>query len=566
MWVRVERPPWYLSVVGGALYKVSASSATMVSEYIGYLEKGQIPPKISMVRGEPGSYRLRMIESEIEVEIQILRDGVLLMQLDRNIHVLYVKEEPAGTCHLIDGRTCLLQNDHDSSKLVAGTPYKLLRYLVADGSHVDANKPYAEVQVIKMHLLLLSPVSGIIHFKMSAGQPMQAGELAARLDLDNPFAEYEGVSSLQNVEFPAKILRVIEADVIERLRLLHKKDLLKASQLLEQTKLSELCSNIARSLSELEMFTKDGENMDTPKRKSAINERIETLVSAPLAVEDAFVGLFDHSDHTLPRRVVETYDRSVKMQWHQSGLIASWEFLEEHVERNNWSDDQSLEKPLVKKHSEKKWGAMVIIKWDIFEVDLTLQGIVCKRMDINDGQKDTTVEKILKELTREINAYVGVRMHRLGVCEREVKLWISSEGKAMILQNTKEVYHKISENGPLHDVPVNASYQPLGVLDWKRLLARKSNTTYCYDFPLVNMAFEAALNKAWSSQHLGDKRPEDKDLIKPGINDVGVVAWSMKMSTPEFPSGRAILVIANDVTFRNGSFGLREDAFFPGSD
>ena len=84
---------------------------------------------------------------------------------------------------------------------------------------------------------------------------------------------------------------------------------LKASQLLEQTKLSELRSSIARSLSELEMFTEDGENMDTPKRKSAINERMEDLVSAPLAVEDALVGLFDHSDHTLQRRVVEIYVR-----------------------------------------------------------------------------------------------------------------------------------------------------------------------------------------------------------------------------------------------------------------
>lgn len=84
---------------------------------------------------------------------------------------------------------------------------------------------------------------------------------------------------------------------------------LKASQLLEQTKLSELRSNIARSLSELEMFTEDGENIDTPKRKSAINDRMEDLVSAPFAVEDALVGLFDHSDHTLQRRVVESYIR-----------------------------------------------------------------------------------------------------------------------------------------------------------------------------------------------------------------------------------------------------------------
>lgn len=84
---------------------------------------------------------------------------------------------------------------------------------------------------------------------------------------------------------------------------------LKASQLLEQTKLSELRSSIARSLSELEMFTEEGENVSTPRRKSAIDERMEDLVGASLAVEDALVGLFDHSDHTLQRRVVETYIR-----------------------------------------------------------------------------------------------------------------------------------------------------------------------------------------------------------------------------------------------------------------
>ncbi|EPS71957.1 hypothetical protein M569_02801, partial [Genlisea aurea] len=213
MRVRAERPPWYLSVVGGALYKASTSSVAMVSEYIGYLEKGQIPPKhislvssvvslniegskytITMTRGGPGSYRLKMNDSEIEAEIHTLRDGGLLMQacflfaLDGNSHVLYAEEEAAGTRLLIDGRTCLLQNDHDPSKLVAETPCKLLRYLVADESHVDADTPYAEVEVMKMCMPLLSPASGRIHFQMSEGQAMQAGELIARLDLDDPSA------------------------------------------------------------------------------------------------------------------------------------------------------------------------------------------------------------------------------------------------------------------------------------------------------------------------------------------------------------------------------------------
>lgn len=37
--------------------------------------------QIKMVRGGPGSYRLRLNESEIEAEIHTLRDGGLLMQV-----------------------------------------------------------------------------------------------------------------------------------------------------------------------------------------------------------------------------------------------------------------------------------------------------------------------------------------------------------------------------------------------------------------------------------------------------------------------------------------------------
>ncbi|KAF7816939.1 acetyl-CoA carboxylase 1-like [Senna tora] len=1077
MRVRAERPPWYLSVVGGALYKAFASSAALVSDYLGYLEKGQIPPKhislvhsqvslniegskytIDMVRGGPGSYKLRMNESEVEAEIHTLRDGGLLMQLDGNSHVIYAEEEAAGTRLLIDGRTCLLQNDHDPSKLIAETPCKLLRYLVTDESHIEADTPYAEVEVMKMCMPLLSPASGVVHFKMSEGQAMQAGELIARLDLDDPSAvrkaepfhgsfpvlgpptaisgkvhqkcaaslnaarmilagyehnieevmknllycldspelpflqwqeclavlatrlpkdlkneleskykEFERISSSQNVDFPAKLLKGIldahlsscpdkekgsqerlveplmslvksyeggresharkivqslfeeylsveelfsdniQADVIERLRLQYKKDLLKivdivlshqgvksknklilrlmeqlvypnpaayrdqlirfsalnhtnyselalkASQLLEQTKLSELRSNIARSLSELEMFTEDGENIDTPKRKSAINDRMEDLVSAPLAVEDALVGLFDHSDPTLQRRVVETYVRrlyqpylvkgSVRMQWHRSGLIASWEFLEEYVERKSGTEDQMSDKALVEKHNKRKWGVMVIIKslqflpatvnaalreathnlhgalpnssaelvdygnmmhialvginnqmsllqdsgdedqaqerinklakilkekevgstiraagvgvinciiqrdegrapmrhsfhwsagklyyeeepllrhlepplsiyleldklkgyeniwytpsrdrqWHLYTVldqkpqpiqrmflrtlvrqpvtsdgfssyqgfdvetsrsqldmSFTSRSILrslmaameelelnahnatvrpehahmylyiireqqisdllpyTKRISINAGQEEMAVEAILKELSREIHSSVGVRMHRLGVIEWEVKLWMESSGLAngawrVIVTNVtghtctvhtyreledtnrhKMVYSSVTVKGPLHGVPVNENYRPLGVIDRKRLAARKNSTTYCYDFPL---AFETALEQSWTIQYPGFQKAKEKDLLKvtelkfadkegswgtplvpverpPGLNDVGMVAWLMEMCTPEFPNGRTILIVANDVTFKAGSFGPREDAFF----
>ena len=46
------------------------------------------------------------------------------------------------------------------------------------------------------------------------------------------------------------------------------------------------------------------------------------------------------------------------MQWHRSGLIASWQFMEGHIEEANTSDYEMTELPSV----DKKWGAMVIIK------------------------------------------------------------------------------------------------------------------------------------------------------------------------------------------------------------
>ena len=48
---------------------------------------------------------------------------------------------------------------------------------------------------------------------------------------------------------------------------------------------------------------------------------------------------------------------------------------------------------------------------------------------------------------------------------------------------------------------------------------------------------------------------------EPAQNNIGMVAWKMKIKQPEFGS-REIIVIANDSTFEQGSFGPKEDALF----
>lgn len=41
-----------------------------------------------------------------------------------------------------------------------------------------------------------------------------------------------------------------------------------------------------------------------------------------------------------------------------------------------------------------------------------------------------------------------------------------------------------------------------------------------------------------------------------------MVAWRITMHTPEYPDGRDVIVICNDITHQIGSFGPREDILF----
>ena len=41
-----------------------------------------------------------------------------------------------------------------------------------------------------------------------------------------------------------------------------------------------------------------------------------------------------------------------------------------------------------------------------------------------------------------------------------------------------------------------------------------------------------------------------------------MLAWRLLLHTPEFPDGRSVVLVANDVTHQAGSFGVAEDHFF----
>jgi len=141
------------------------------------------------------------------------------------------------------------------------------------------------------------------------------------------------------------------------------------------------------------------------------------------------------------------------------------------------------------------------------------------------------------------------------------------------------------ELGHLHGSPVQEPYPTMDRLQRRRVVAQTLETTYVYDFQHL---FAKQLQEKWrrysQARLLGgfkrNKIPvkvievtelildekDDSQVVESqrsaGQNTIGMVAWRFVLNTPECPSGRTIIVIANDITFRSGSFGPKEDALF----
>lgn len=136
--------------------------------------------------------------------------------------------------------------------------------------------------------------------------------------------------------------------------------------------------------------------------------------------------------------------------------------------------------------------------------------------------------------------------------------------------------------GSMHLRPVSAPYTTKSALQPKRYKAHIMGTQYVYDFPEL---FRQAIENSWKQvtaqhPHLREKQPPQGDCIEyselvlddadnlvevnrdPGTNTIGMVGWLITAKTPEYPRGRRFIIIANDITFKIGSFGPLEDKFF----
>ena len=203
----------------------------------------------------------------------------------------------------------------------------------------------------------------------------------------------------------------------------------------------------------------------------------------------------------------------------------------------------------------------------------------------------------------------GLRLWRLRVTGAEIRILCTDPTTQtayplrVIISNTVgyiiqvELYiEKKSEKGEwlLHSIggtnklganhlrPVSTPYPTKEWLQPKRYKAHVMGTQYVYDFPeLFREAFQNSWTKAVEKNpSLIKRRPpvgecmeytelvlDDADnLVEisrgPGTNTHGMVGWLVTAYTPEYPAGRRLIIVANDITFQIGSFGPLEDKFF----
>lgn len=108
------------------------------------------------------------------------------MSIGGKSHTIYWKEEAQATRLSIDSMTTLLTVENDPTQLRTPSPGKLVKFLVENGDHITAGQPYAEIEVMKMQMPLISQESGIVQLLKQPGSTIVAGDIIAILTLDDP--------------------------------------------------------------------------------------------------------------------------------------------------------------------------------------------------------------------------------------------------------------------------------------------------------------------------------------------------------------------------------------------
>ncbi|KAI9819078.1 MAG: acetyl-coenzyme-A carboxylase [Phylliscum demangeonii] len=199
------RPDPILAVLCGAATKAHVASEACISTYKTSLEKGQVPSKdilktvfpidfiyeggrykFTATRSSLESYHLFINGSKCEVGVRALSDGGLLLLISGRSHSVYWKEEVGATRISVDSMTCLLEQENDPTQLRTPSPGKLVKFTVENGEHVKAGQAFAEVEVMKMYMPLITQEDGVVSLIKQPGATLEAGDILGILALDDP--------------------------------------------------------------------------------------------------------------------------------------------------------------------------------------------------------------------------------------------------------------------------------------------------------------------------------------------------------------------------------------------
>ena len=177
-------------------------------------------------------------------------------------------------------------------------------------------------------------------------------------------------------------------------------------------------------------------------------------------------------------------------------------------------------------------------------------------------------------------------------------------GGEVVALNTSGLKFKMTTTVYDDDAPKPraAPYPLLDNIQRKRMICQNLSSTYAYDFPeifanvlaesggsaskfsnngvapapappgtsgpgisrLVELVLDAS--SAGGAPALPPGHGDAGKLVEvnraPGLNDVGMVCWRATLVTEEYPGGRDIILVANDITHMSGSFSPREDAVY----
>lgn len=235
-------------------------------------------------------------------------------------------------------------------------------------------------------------------------------------------------------------------------------------------------------------------------------------------------------------------------------------------------------------------------------------------INVLNASEEVTVE-FLASVVRKLARRYANKINNLGVAELEIAIPVSAKGEVtnyrfVCTTPTREVlsvdlYKTVQESDgssrfefvtdlsfgntgayhALHGKPTHEPYPTISPLRRQRERAWAADTLYVYDFPDI---MKKAIAKIWF-RHIAEEQGAGTQVTLPehyftatelvvdnstsppslkevhrdaGENDIGMVAWVIRFKTVEYPEGREIVVISNDISHSVGTFGVKESTLF----